>query len=170
MITTQGLSSSLSALRELPIGLFDSGVGGMTVLRAMREQLPNESFLYLGDTARMPYGTKGVETVQRYALEAADKLVERGIKLLVIACNTATAAALPLVQAAHPDIDVVGVVEPRSRSRLPGHEKRLHCRHRHQRHHTRPRLRTGHSSAHAAGAHFRARLSAVRVHGGGRAA
>ena len=60
----------------------------------------------------MPYGTKGVETVQRYALEAAEKLVERGIKLLVIACNTATAAALPLVQAAHPDIDVVGVVEP----------------------------------------------------------
>lgn len=112
MITTQGLSASLSALRELPIGLFDSGVGGMTVLRAMREQLPNESFLYLGDTARMPYGTKGVKTVQRYALEAADKLVERGIKLLVIACNTATAAALPLVQAAHPDIDVVGVVEP----------------------------------------------------------
>ena len=112
MITTQGISSSLSSQRELPIGLFDSGVGGMTVLRAMREQLPNESFLYLGDTARMPYGTKGVETVQRYALEAAEKLVERGIKLLVIACNTATAAALPLVQAAHPDIDVVGVVEP----------------------------------------------------------
>lgn len=112
MITTQGISSSLSSLRELPIGLFDSGVGGMTVLRAMREQLPNESFLYLGDTARMPYGTKGVETVQRYALEAAAKLVERGIKLLVIACNTATAAALPLLQNAYPDIDVVGVVEP----------------------------------------------------------
>ncbi len=112
MITTQGISSSRSSLRELPIGLFDSGVGGMTVLRAMREQLPNESFLYLGDTARMPYGTKGVETVQRYALEAAAKLVERGVKLLVVACNTATAAALPLLQAAHPDIDVVGVVEP----------------------------------------------------------
>lgn len=112
MITTQGLSSSLTSRREMPIGLFDSGVGGMTVLRALREQLPNESFLYLGDTARMPYGTKGVETVQRYALEAADCLVSRGVKLLVIACNTATAAALSLVQEAHPDIDVVGVVEP----------------------------------------------------------
>ncbi len=112
MITTQGISSSLSALRELPIGLFDSGVGGMTVLRAMREQLPNESFLYLGDTARMPYGTKGMETVQKYALEAAAKLTERGIKLLVIACNTATVAALPLLQEACPGIDVIGVVEP----------------------------------------------------------
>lgn len=112
MITTQGISSNLTPQRELPIGLFDSGVGGMTVLRAMREQLPNESFLYLGDTARMPYGTKGVETVQRYSLEAAAKLVERGVKLLVIACNTATAAALPAVQQAFPDIDVVGVVEP----------------------------------------------------------
>ena len=112
MITTQGISSNLYSLRELPIGLFDSGVGGMTVLRAMREQLPNESVLYLGDTARMPYGTKGVETVRKYALEAAAKLVERGVKLLVIACNTATAAALPQLQAAHPDIDVVGVVEP----------------------------------------------------------
>ena len=112
MINSHGISSSLSHLRELPIGLFDSGVGGMTVLRAMREQLPNESFLYLGDTARMPYGTKSVETVQKYALEAAAKLMERGIKLLVIACNTATAAALPLVREACPGIDVVGVVEP----------------------------------------------------------
>ena len=83
MINSHGISPS-SPQRELPIGLFDSGVGGMTVLRAMREQLPNESFLYLGDTARMPYGTKSVETVQKYALEAAAKLVERGIKLLVI--------------------------------------------------------------------------------------
>ena len=75
MINSHGISPS-SPQRELPIGLFDSGVGGMTVLRAMREQLPNESFLYLGDTARMPYGTKSVETVQKYALEAAAKLVE----------------------------------------------------------------------------------------------
>ena len=112
MINSHGLSPSHAHLRELPIGLFDSGVGGMTVLRAMREQLPNESFLYLGDTARMPYGTKSVETVRRYALEAAAALTARGIKLLVIACNTATAAALPLLREAHPEIDVVGVVEP----------------------------------------------------------
>ncbi|WP_366517551.1 glutamate racemase [uncultured Mailhella sp.] len=112
MLTTQGISSQLSAQRELPIGLFDSGVGGLTVLRAMREQLPNESFLFLGDTARVPYGSKSTETVQRYTLEATAKLVERGIKLLVIACNTATAAALPLLRNAYPEIDVVGVVEP----------------------------------------------------------
>ena len=112
MMTPHGLSPSHAHLRELPIGLFDSGVGGMTVLRAMREQLPNESFLYLGDTARMPYGTKSVETVRRYALEAAAALTARGIKLLVIACNTATAAALPLLREAHPEIDVLGVVEP----------------------------------------------------------
>ena len=112
MMKAHGLSPSVPQLRELPIGLFDSGVGGMTVLRSMREQLPNESFLYLGDTARMPYGTKSVETVRRYALEAAAALKARGIKLLVIACNTATAAALPLLRETHPDIDIVGVVEP----------------------------------------------------------
>ncbi len=112
MITTQGISSNILAQRELPIGLFDSGVGGLTVLRAMREYLPNESFLFLGDTARVPYGCKSTETVQRYALEASARLVDRGIKLLVIACNTATAAALPILQKAYPKIDVVGVVEP----------------------------------------------------------
>ncbi len=112
MITAQGISSHLSALRDLPIGLFDSGVGGLTVLRAMREQLPNESFLFLGDTARVPYGSKSAETVQRYTLEASAKLVDRGVKLLVVACNTATAAALPLLREAYPNIDVVGVVDP----------------------------------------------------------
>lgn len=112
MITTQGISSQILAQREFPIGLFDSGVGGLTVLRALREYLPSESFLFLGDTARVPYGSKSTETVQRYALEASAKLVGRGIKLLVIACNTATAAALPVLQKAYPEIDVVGVVEP----------------------------------------------------------
>ena len=99
-------------MRDLPIGLFDSGVGGMTVLRSMRGMLPNESFLYLGDTARSPYGPKSVETVREYALQAASELVRRGIKMLVIACNTATAAALSSVREAFPGLDVVGVIEP----------------------------------------------------------
>ncbi|MBR4423608.1 MAG: glutamate racemase [Mailhella sp.] len=112
MYTTQGLAPGNAAIRELPIGLFDSGVGGMTVLRAMRGILPNESFLYLGDTARSPYGPKSVETVQGYALQAAAELLKRGIKMLVIACNTATAAALDSIRSAFPQIETVGVIEP----------------------------------------------------------
>lgn len=97
---------------NLPIGVFDSGVGGLTVLRALQEQLPHESFIYLGDTARLPYGTKSPETIARYAEQASDVLVNRGIKLLVVACNTASTAALPLLQQKFKDIPVVGVIEP----------------------------------------------------------
>src|SRR5690606_5753759 len=79
---------------DLPIGVFDSGVGGLTVLRAIREALPAESTLYLGDTARVPYGTKSADSVLRYSLQASDLLVRRGIKLLVVACNTASALSL----------------------------------------------------------------------------
>jgi glutamate racemase len=96
----------------LPIGLFDSGVGGLTVLAALRERLPDENFVYLGDTARLPYGTKSKETIIRYALQAAAKLVEQGIKLLVIACNTASSAALPELRRAFAPLPVIGVVEP----------------------------------------------------------
>ena len=96
----------------LPIGVFDSGMGGLTVLRALKNALPHESFIYLGDTARLPYGTKSPETVKQYALQMARILVERQIKALVIACNTATTAALPHLQAMLPDIAVIGVVGP----------------------------------------------------------
>ena len=82
------------SFHDRPIGIFDSGVGGLTVLRALRERMPAESLLYLGDTARLPYGTKSPETIARYAVQAAGLLVERGIKLLVVACNTASAHAL----------------------------------------------------------------------------
>lgn len=99
-------------MNNLPIGLFDSGVGGLTVLRAMRASMPEESFLYLGDTARLPYGTKSRETIVRYSLQVTARLIERKIKLLVVACNTATAAALPDLRCAYPDIPVIGVVEP----------------------------------------------------------
>ncbi len=95
-----------------PIGVFDSGVGGLTVLRALRDRLPAESFLYLGDTARLPYGSKSPETVGRYAEQAARILVDQGIKALVIACNTASAVALgPLTRRFAP-LPVIGVVEP----------------------------------------------------------
>lgn len=101
---------------NLPIGVFDSGVGGLTVLRALRRRLPHEDLLYLGDTARLPYGTKSGETVARYAAQAASKLVEKRIKMLVVACNTATAAALPELEAHWPGLPVIGVVEPGARA------------------------------------------------------
>jgi glutamate racemase len=97
---------------DLPIGVFDSGVGGLTVLRALRRQLPNESMIYLGDTARLPYGTKSAESVVRYATQATDHLVTRGIKLLVVACNTASAVSLDPLRERFKPLAVVGVVEP----------------------------------------------------------
>lgn len=96
----------------LSIGVFDSGMGGLTVLRALRDVLPQESFIYLGDTARLPYGTKSRQTVQHYAVQMARILVERRIKALVIACNTATTAALTVLQDMLPNIPVLGVVVP----------------------------------------------------------
>ncbi|MCK8497108.1 glutamate racemase [Myxococcus fulvus] len=94
-----------------PIGVFDSGIGGLTVLKALMAHLPHESTVYLGDTARVPYGTKSGEVVTRYSLKNAEFLLERGIKLLVVACNTASAAALPALEASLP-VPVVGVIQP----------------------------------------------------------
>ncbi len=101
---------------RLPIGVFDSGVGGLTVLRALRQHLPAESFLYLGDTARLPYGTKSPQSVMRYALQCTRQLVERGVKMLVVACNTASAVALDALAQAWPEVPVVGVVRPGARA------------------------------------------------------
>jgi glutamate racemase len=101
--------------RNLPIGIFDSGVGGLTVYRALHERLPNERFVYLGDTARVPYGTKSLATVERYAVENAKFLEAHGIKLLVVACNTASALALPAIRRAV-NLEVVGVIGPGSRA------------------------------------------------------
>ncbi|MGH8193875.1 MAG: glutamate racemase [Woeseiaceae bacterium] len=98
--------------RTRPIGIFDSGVGGLTVLKALRSQLPDENFVYLGDTARLPYGTKSAASVLRYAKQAAAHLQRRDIKLLVIACNTASAVALDELQAGLAPLPVVGVVDP----------------------------------------------------------
>lgn len=98
-----------------PIGIFDSGVGGLTVFREICRLLPSESLVYLGDSARVPYGTKSPQTIIRYSLEAAQHLVERDIKMMVVACNTATAAALPALQE-RLSIPVVGVIEPGARA------------------------------------------------------
>ena len=101
-------------MNKLPIGIFDSGVGGLTVYRALHNRLPNEHFVYLGDTARVPYGTKSLATVERYAIENSQFLASRGIKLLVVACNTASALALPAIRKAV-GLDVVGVIGPGGR-------------------------------------------------------
>ncbi len=100
--------------RNAPIGVFDSGIGGLTVLRELHRLLPRESTVYLGDTARVPYGTKSSKVVTRYALNNASLLVERGIKMLVVACNTASAVALDELERCL-DIPVLGVIEPGAR-------------------------------------------------------
>lgn len=100
-----------------PIGIFDSGVGGLTVLQALATQFPEESFLYLGDTARVPYGTKSARTVERYTIQVADFLLQRGVKALVAACNTASALGLPALRA-HCRTPVLGVIHPGCRAAL----------------------------------------------------
>jgi glutamate racemase len=92
--------------------VFDSGVGGLTVLRELAAALPAQEFIYLGDTARLPYGTKSADTVARYSLQCAEALLARGIAGLVVACNTASASALGPLRARHPHLPVIGVIEP----------------------------------------------------------
>lgn len=98
-------------MNDRPIGVFDSGLGGLTVLQALADLLPDEHLVYLGDTARYPYGPKSREELQRYSLEIADVLLAEGVKMIVIACNSATAAALELLRE-RTDVPVIGVVEP----------------------------------------------------------
>ena len=101
---------------SLPIGVFDSGVGGLTVLKAIREALPDEDLVYLGDTARLPYGTKSPVSIIRYATQATDKLREQPLKMLVIACNTATAVAYGALAESLSPLPVLGVVGPGARA------------------------------------------------------
>lgn len=102
---------------DRPIGVFDSGVGGLTVVSALRERLPQERICYFGDTARCPYGDRDPHEVQMYAREVLDFLLEQNVKLFVVACNTATATALPLLQARY-SIPVLGVIAPGARAAL----------------------------------------------------
>lgn len=103
---------------QLPIGVFDSGMGGLTVLRELMRQLPQEDFVYLGDTARLPYGTKSKETVRQYASLMTRYLHREGIKMLVVACNTATASALPYLKKEFPSLPIVGVISPGANAAL----------------------------------------------------
>jgi glutamate racemase len=101
----------MSSANEQFIGVFDSGVGGLTVLKALTRALPQESTVYLGDTARVPYGTKSADVVTRYSLANAKALMQFPLKMVVVACNTASASALPALQRALP-VPVIGVIEP----------------------------------------------------------
>ncbi len=108
---SSSLEPQSKALRRPKVGVFDSGVGGLTVLRALIERIPQADYLYFGDTARLPYGSKSASTVAQYAVEAARYLESQGAELLVIACNTATALALPEIKSAA-KVPVIGVIEP----------------------------------------------------------
>lgn len=103
--------------KDNPIGVFDSGIGGLTVLQRIMESLPRENTIYLGDTARSPYGTKSAETVLRYSFENTDFLIEKGVKLVVVACNTSTAVALEGLRE-NLSLPVIGVIEPGVRAAL----------------------------------------------------
>lgn len=107
--------------REAPIGIFDSGLGGLTVTRAIYDLLPREDLVYLGDTARVPYGTRSPQTILRYARSCAAHLERRGIKLLVVACNTVSAVALDMLRV-ELDIPVLGVIEPGARAAVASSE------------------------------------------------
>src|SRR6185295_11554110 len=102
-------------MNDAPVGIFDSGIGGLTVARAIYERLPGESTIYFGDTARVPYGPKSPETVRRYSLEILHWLLEQGVKAVVVACNTSTAHALRALQEATP-VPVIGVIKPGARA------------------------------------------------------
>jgi glutamate racemase len=105
----------VTAQRDAPLGVFDSGLGGLTVVRALRERCPAEDIVYLGDTARVPYGTRSPETVVRYALGCARVLLGRGVKAIVVACNTVSAVALDMLRI-ELDRPVLGVILPGARA------------------------------------------------------
>lgn len=102
-------------MNRAPIGIFDSGIGGLTVTRAIFERLPAEATIYFGDTARVPYGPKSPDTVRRYSMEIQDWLLGQGVKAIVVACNTSSAHALDDLRAASP-VPVIGVIEPGARA------------------------------------------------------
>lgn len=113
------ISRKMTSVKEIqnsaPIGVFDSGIGGLTVVRSLRARLPAENIIYFGDTARLPYGTKSAETIVRFAVEDAQFLVSRGVKLVVVACHSASSVALPELQRRLP-VPVLGVIQPGARA------------------------------------------------------
>ncbi len=104
--------------KNAPIGVFDSGIGGLTVLKALRHHFPQQSYVYLGDTARLPYGTKSPETVARYAASLTQELMKQDVKAIIIACNTASTHGMEAVKALAGEIPVIGMIDPASRAAL----------------------------------------------------
>ena len=127
-------------MTDAPVGIFDSGFGGLTVARAVLDQLPHEPILYLGDTARQPYGPKPIAEVREYALECLDHLVESGVKMLVIACNSASAAMLRDARERY-DVPVVEVILPAARRAVAATRNQQRRRDLHPRHRAVPRVR-----------------------------
>lgn len=116
---------SAGLLPDAPLGVFDSGLGGLTVAAALRRALPRERIVYLGDTARVPYGTRSAETVVRYARGCARLLLDRGVKALILACNTVSAVAIDILRA-ELDLPVLGVVEPGASAALDALSRSAH--------------------------------------------
>ena len=116
-------SPSSAPRPDAPLGVFDSGLGGLTVVRALRERCPHEDIVYLGDTARVPYGTRSAETIIRYALGCSRVLTARGVKAIVVACNTVSAVALDMMRV-ELDLPVLGVILPGARAAVAAAEGR----------------------------------------------
>lgn len=110
--------------KESPIGVFDSGVGGLSVLKQFVRFLPSENYIYLGDTARVPYGNKSSQIVKAYAKESAEFLLSKGVKIIVLACNTVSALALETVREIAKDVDVIGMIEPAASAALRASQNR----------------------------------------------
>ena len=119
MATNPDRSGLDDSRRRRPIGVFDSGIGGLTVVKALRSLLPSERIIYLGDTARVPYGSKSASTVERYSVEIAGMLMERDAKAIVVACNTASSIALPKLEETC-SVSIVGVIRPGAEAAVAG--------------------------------------------------
>jgi len=109
--------------RKKRIGIFDSGIGGLTVVRALLKQLPGENIVYFGDTARVPYGTKSAEVVSRYAREDAELLLSYDVKIIVVACNTVSSVAIDVLRS-HFDVPIIGMIEPGTKAALMASKKK----------------------------------------------
>lgn len=112
MLTSKYMNEKRKPMDNRPIGLFDSGIGGLTCLPYLRKELPNEKVVYFGDTDRAPYGSKTIEKIEKYTCQIADFLVENDVKMIVIACNTISATCLNLLRKRHPQIPIIGIISP----------------------------------------------------------
>ena len=130
---------------EQPIGVFDSGIGGMTVVRALLQELPHENIVYFGDTARVPYGPKSPQVVREYALQDTEILLQHNVKIIVVACNTVSAVALDVVQK-RAKIPVIGVILPGAEAAVTDFEEKTNWHYRNCRHNRKQRLYNCYSS------------------------